>query len=430
MALNHLSTAIPTSDAVEDFAPYRLNRDPSPLNRTEFALLSRGVDSAVAARLRKSGWTLGRLKQQQDAQLEALGLTSDAIRAIRAGGRPDIPFENLIQVLVANRFTCCVCHDPKKAIIVHHIREWSKSHDHSPSNLAVLCLDHHDKAHSVSKLTRNLNEPTLLRFKDEWENEVRRTNTEAVLEASRLNSDAWWYFNHVRLFEVAAHLKIRLKDFLHYHHARAAGLIHPDGSLRPRSNQLSYMYSGGEGMVLYEYVREATNAVLEQLTILNISDYLDRGVLAPVLNPGDIVFVQGAHTFTALSDHRSGRDQTCRGTRKANRVEVSFTFDRWEATSNSAFSCWLSGRQEAGSVVRIAKAQNVNGTLRIEGTALGICMALQGLKQREYSAFPYRRGVIVFDDADDDDSEADDDPLDVDASWEGPADFYEEDAVS
>ena len=60
-------------------------------------------------------------------------------------------------------------HDGTKEIIVHHIREWTESYDHSVANLAVLCLDHHDKAHSKSSISRNLDGRTVTEFKQAWE---------------------------------------------------------------------------------------------------------------------------------------------------------------------------------------------------------------------------------------------------------------------
>src|SRR5690606_26802272 len=102
--------------------------------------------------LRKQGLTLAKLQLKQDQELELLGIDKERIKALRSGSRPEIPRAALIQVLLANRFTCCVCHDPDRSIVVHHIRPWSESHDHGESNLAVMCLEHHDKAHSVSSL--------------------------------------------------------------------------------------------------------------------------------------------------------------------------------------------------------------------------------------------------------------------------------------
>ncbi len=96
-------------------------RHGSQLNRTEAALLARGIDSNTASQLRSEGWTLERLKQLSDEGLQSLGLPPEVYPLIRSGSRPEIPFDILINLLIANRFTCCVCHDPQHGIIVHHI---------------------------------------------------------------------------------------------------------------------------------------------------------------------------------------------------------------------------------------------------------------------------------------------------------------------
>jgi hypothetical protein len=208
--------------------------------------MGRGIDSAAAARLRGQCWTLGKLKSTSDRKLKSLGLSERIVSALRRGQRAEIPFDSLAQVLITNRFTCCVCHDPSKSIIVHHIREWSVSHDHSPKNLACLCLEHHDKAHSTSTLSRNLDAKNLRAAKVAWESDVARLNTTAILDASRAKSDAWLYFNHLRLFELAASFKVKLKHLDHYEAASAVGLLNSDGMLRPRSKTSSYMLMMGK----------------------------------------------------------------------------------------------------------------------------------------------------------------------------------------
>lgn len=373
------------------------SRDPSRLNRTEAALLTRGIDSRTAANLRQQGWTLGKLKQASRDELDGLGLSAEQVTAVHKGRRPEIPFENLARVLIANRLTCCVCRDPSKAVVVHHIHDWAESRDHSPENLAVLCLNHHDRAHTVSSLSRNLDRPTLARMKVSWEEEVARNDVSAVLQASRLYSDAWWYFNHVRLFEVASHVGVRLTRLPSFRRAAAAGLVQCDGSVRPRPDNLCYMYSGMEGINLYLYVRDVMHAVLDHLTVFNASDYLDRSVIDSVLSPGDFVFVQGAHNFSHAEGRDDGWNQSARGVRRANHVEFRYTFDRWEATSHSAWCTWLRGRQEAASLLRVADVIRGDKGVSVTGTVFGICMALQGLKEREYASAPYRRGVYAYD---------------------------------
>ena len=367
----------------------------SPVNRTEAALIGRGIDSATAARLRGERWTLGKLKSASDSKLKSLGLSGRIVAAIRRGQRAEIPFDSLAQVLISNRFTCCVCHDPSKSIIVHHIREWSVSHDHSPKNLACLCPEHHDKAHSTSTLSRNLDAKSLRAVKVAWESEVARLNTTAILDASRAKSDAWLYFNHQRLFELASSFKIKLKRLDHYEAASVAGLLNSDGMLRTRSEMSSYMYDDGKGQPLYFYVREVMHAVLEHLTVFNISDYLDRGVLLPVIKSGDFILIQGAHNFQRIDGRDSGPGQTSEGKRRANHVEVCFTFDRWEATSNSAYCRWLRRRQSVASLVRVGGVEHEDGQLRLAGTVIGIALAFDNLKLRDYLARAIRKPRII-----------------------------------
>ena len=137
---------------------------------------------------------------------------------------------------------------------------------------------------------------------------MARLNTEAILDASRLQFDAWQYFNHRRLFELAEHLKIPFRSLDYYRAAVASRIIYRAGALRPRKH-LDYMYSDSDGMILYSYVRDVLHAVLAQLTVLNISDILDRGLLPVVVKPGDFILVQGAHNFLSKQKRRSGRNQ-------------------------------------------------------------------------------------------------------------------------
>jgi hypothetical protein len=131
--------------------------------------MDRGVDIQLAASLRDQDYTLAKLQQMGEAELSGLGIPAHAVKAIRQGSRPAIPTETLAAVLIANRFTCCVCNDSSRRVIVHHIEEWSVSRSHAPENLAVLCLIDHDKAHLRGGLAQNLTPQLLRDFKRRWE---------------------------------------------------------------------------------------------------------------------------------------------------------------------------------------------------------------------------------------------------------------------
>lgn len=167
------------------------------MNRTQAAFVSRGLDTVRAQQCFESGWTLSKLKASTKGDLTALGLDETSISQILTGARPAIPIRTLMQVLFANRFTCCVCRKSERGIIVHHIVPWETSRDHSAANLAVLCLEHHEKAHIRSTLSRNLDADALRSFKIEWEETCRESDLSAILQASRMDYDAWLYFNHL-----------------------------------------------------------------------------------------------------------------------------------------------------------------------------------------------------------------------------------------
>src|SRR4051812_33936070 len=112
------------------------------MKRSLAALIARGVDTKTAEHLVNDGYTLAKLQEMTERGLKDSGLTQVQREALRAGSRPPIPEATTIRTLYASRWRCCVCRLEKPAIL-HHIKPWHESHDHSPENLAVLCLDHH-----------------------------------------------------------------------------------------------------------------------------------------------------------------------------------------------------------------------------------------------------------------------------------------------
>ena len=154
-------------------------------------------------------------------------------------------------------------------------------------------------------------------------------------EQSRLNYDAWLYFNHFRLFELARAYGVKLKQAFGYRDAKALNLVDGSGNLLPRPASSSWMYSGGEGMTMYRYVHSVFEAVLERIAVRNFSDFLDRGVAYGLLEAGDFVLVHGAHIFKIEEDRKAGPGQTMLG-RRHNQIfwqdscaaSNSYYFDR------------------------------------------------------------------------------------------------------
>lgn len=372
-----------------------LEKAKARLNRTVAALMQRGFYKTFAEQLQTQGYTVRSLTLLSSEQLTRLGCSDEQIKNILTNSRPPIPFEALARVLWKNRFTCCVCRDPSKAVILHHIVSWSVSRDHRDANLAVLCLEHHAKAHRKGDLEQNLSVAQLREFKGRWELAVESLDSRAILEASRTNDHHWWWFNHFRILTMAAALGIELKLNPHLISARAYGRIDNNGLLRHNVSARNYLYEGGDGIILYDYMKWIVDKILERSAIFNISNDLDVGFLSRIVRPGDMILVEGKHYFREVSKVQKGPGQTREVRREVGRVRISFTIDRWEAVSNSSWGMWLSGAKAASSILRVVNIVREKGSLHLQCTGLALGALLTGLTHRSYvhGGWPMRSDI-------------------------------------
>ncbi|WP_081076534.1 HNH endonuclease signature motif containing protein [Burkholderia cepacia] len=369
------------------------------LNPTEKALLARGVSSDIAAALVSAGHTITSLKSKSIEQLRSLGLTESVANDIRLG-RPPIPEATLLKLLFDNKWVCCVCRSETEPVVVHHIAPWAKSRSHEPPNLVVLCPNDHAKAHSKGDLSQNLTAERLRVIKRKWENQVKIDDSIVIRRAAQTAGEYWYFFNLLRLHEIAKLEKIDLKLLPHYSEARRAQILDTSGCLVPERADGMYAYSGPDAMLRYWYAKDLFLKVLDRLSVTNISDRLDRSDLGNSVLRNDIVYVEGAYYFKQLNNVTAGPNQLVRGTRSANSVQFVFTFDRWYATSSSAHSVWLTGRHAVGCFCRVGDVSRERGKMIIECTVLGICAELPAQKSRSYlsSSVPLRGAQPTADD--------------------------------
>lgn len=83
--------------------------------------------------------------------------------------RVPIPSEISSQVLFSHDHTCCVCNEKGKPVQIHHINEDPSNNE--INNLAVLCLDDHERTQLKGGFGRKLNAPEVILYRDDW---VRR----------------------------------------------------------------------------------------------------------------------------------------------------------------------------------------------------------------------------------------------------------------
>ncbi|WP_138985822.1 HNH endonuclease signature motif containing protein [Pseudomonas putida] len=366
----------------------------------------------MAKKLREEEWTLAKLQIQRPEKLLELGLNESVVLKILGQGRPPIPSDVLIKTLYDNRWVCCVCRDAERPVVVHHIKSWAESRDHSSANLAVLCSIHHGEAHSTHALELTLTADRLKAMKIAWEQSVSREDQLAIFKSTQLMSCQWWYFNHLRVFEIAEHVGVEITQLKGFQAALSNGACDGEGYLCPTEGLL---YVGqARSLSLYRYMSSMLKAAIGHALVRNISDELDRGTLDILVTPGDLVFVQGSYHFTDIPDG-SGADMV-RGRRSVNKVEITFVFDRNEGTSGSARTEWLLGVRSLGCLLRANKLKrDLKGILHIEATVLAIRSAHEELKTRMYEIGLYQSGLIG-DEVEDEELEAFDPAYDEDDS--------------
>ncbi|MCL4264119.1 MAG: hypothetical protein KJ069_12925 [Anaerolineae bacterium] len=134
-------------------------------------LLSTGLDSNLAEKAVKEGFSLTRLKSASKSELQE-SFTADEVEQLLNLRRKPIPNDVVQKLVESCHWKCCLCEDfyESKPVIIHHIIEHSRNQDDSYENLVILCLNHHAEAHSTWAISRHPLPPELIRLKKlQWE---------------------------------------------------------------------------------------------------------------------------------------------------------------------------------------------------------------------------------------------------------------------
>jgi hypothetical protein len=95
--------------------------------------------------------------------------------------RTPIPDDISAEVMFQHDRTCCVCHDRGLAVQIHHIDV--DPTNHAVSNLAVLCLEHHEQTQMRGGFAKKLKAADVVRSRNDWicRVRVRRDKTDELV---------------------------------------------------------------------------------------------------------------------------------------------------------------------------------------------------------------------------------------------------------
>ena len=91
--------------------------------------------------------------------------------------RTPIPQHTATEALYNSDRTCCVCNERGKTTQIHHIDENPSNNE--LENLAILCLECHDKTQITGGFGRKLNSDLVIKHRNEWLLRVQNRRDEA-----------------------------------------------------------------------------------------------------------------------------------------------------------------------------------------------------------------------------------------------------------
>lgn len=152
-----------------------------------------GVSNEIAIGLEEKNLPISTLKRTSIKNLVSkYDIDSTVAEFVKNCIKREPVNEEIIQKLLENsNFTCCLCKGKKSdAFIIHHIVHYSKTHDNSYENLAVLCPNDHDLAHREGiALTYKITEKQIRKAKANWEKQIRENNLQKSIQSkSELDS--------------------------------------------------------------------------------------------------------------------------------------------------------------------------------------------------------------------------------------------------
>ena len=341
--------------------------------KTFKALISRGFDSQLAQSIIDKGVTLNKLKQYHSEELLELGIDKTKVESILSEQRPPIPSETVIKLLYESKRTCCICRDSSRSIIIHHIKEWHKSKDHSEENLVVLCLEHHNDAHTKRGLSLNLTEKEIRESKMKWINTVKNKDALTILGlGSQEFGGRWDYFNHNRIFEMYLNKKLNNFGYRTTYTVQQKNLINDLGTFSIEDEDKTQYYSFGDGFMLYYYMKELFDDVLKTIPLIDITDKYNRENIRALIRPGKYISFQGGFYFKDVSNKSSGKNQRHLCYYQKDKIRMEFEFDAYETTSNSAWGSHLRGKKVITPICFVKSILENNGELIISLSCLAI----------------------------------------------------------
>ncbi|MGU8082830.1 HNH endonuclease signature motif containing protein [Burkholderia pyrrocinia] len=303
-------------------------------------LVGIGCETRVAANL-SARYSVEELRNLAPLKLKQFGMPESVVSSLKKRRLP-VPEKTLRQVLASNLELCCVCRKRGLGVVVHHIEKYSISKNHDASNLAVLCIAHHSKAHANFELEQNLTSERIINYKRKWE-EACVSIERWILESAdrRIYEARWDWVNFRRVLQST----LELSDFptgLAREKLTEFGILNAQGHFideswqAPRKNG-GYFVSGSKQIYLAAYITHVIELLARNRAVLDITPYLgEPELLTELVMNGDFISVKADFYYSPVDQFERNGDSAMIARALTRDVLVEFPYDPWFCLSSTS----------------------------------------------------------------------------------------------
>ena len=299
--------------------------------------------------------------------------------------RPKIPKAIERRLLYESAYACVICQS--SGCHIHHIDQ--NHSNNKEENLVVLCVKHHDEAHTKRQLSKNLDSQALAAAKIAWTKSVeekrKATATASGQEDSFFSAGiTWGYINHKRVAQMSTPKLLNDDAYQYFKYCVSRGLIDQnavvikpsglDTPTRPTNGTIYDWYEFGDDQRVHFVYSELVDQISSNSNVFFLENSSwTKTSIRELIAPGQIVFTNRAFYFKAVDISRDNEHRRCRTFRR--KIEMEFFLDTRDMFGVTSIAVSFTGHKNCAALVQVKSLEDTKeGKLIIHCTpiALGV----------------------------------------------------------
>ncbi len=300
--------------------------------------------------------------------------------------RQKVPKSLQTSLMYESAFVCVICQE--ESCHIHHI---DRDHaNNKEDNLVVLCLKHHDEAHTRKQLSKNLTRADIKEAKKKWCKAVadKRSSIATVSGQKALHNNppgiCWGYINHQRVVQMADPNRLDPEKKKSFRYCVNQGLIDQNAVvIKPHSLPQATSVIKGTIYNWFEFGDDQRVHLIYTALVDQIASSCDVVHMEPLMwkksyvkervKPGALLFLNQALYFKRVNSTNDNEHRRCR--RFKRKIEIVFHVDTRNMFGVSSITASFTGHKSCASLVQFKSFEKINdGKLILHCTpiALGV----------------------------------------------------------